>query len=66
MTQAFATCLIVRELLLTLARVDLYDSPEEFKPERFLTNPMGLKLGVDTEGHRPNMTFGFGRVRSDI
>jgi cytochrome P450 len=66
MIQAFATTLIICVLLLISGTVDLFDAPQEFKPERFLTRLTGLKPSVNTDGHRSSMTFGFGKVRLGI
>ena len=41
---------------------DLFDDPERFKPERFLTSENGTKPGVDDTGLRPDLHFGSGRV----
>ncbi|KXJ89498.1 cytochrome P450 21 [Microdochium bolleyi] len=40
---------------------DAYHEPEEFMPERFLQNPLGLKPGVSPEGRRITYAFGAGR-----
>jgi cytochrome P450 len=47
-------------------RSEDYDSPEEFRPERFLNNPYGTKYKVtedttDTEGRKTTYAFGAGR-----
>ncbi|KAJ7621343.1 cytochrome P450 [Roridomyces roridus] len=39
----------------------LYDSPEEFIPERYLTSEHGTKPGVDASDMRLNPAFGVGR-----
>jgi cytochrome P450 len=39
-----------------------YDRPEEFLPERFLENPLGIKKDcADDLGWRANLLFGGGR-----
>ncbi|ODH47892.1 hypothetical protein GX48_06012 [Paracoccidioides brasiliensis] len=41
---------------------DDYDQPNEFRPERYLDNPFGLKPGVEAcEGRRATYVFGAGR-----
>lgn len=40
----------------------LFDLPDQFMPERFLTSQYGTKDGVDASHWRPNMIFGSGRV----
>jgi len=39
-----------------------FDHPHEFRPERFLNNPLGVKDGIeDDPARRLNMVFGGGR-----
>ena len=38
-----------------------YDSPELFKPERYLSHEFGLKAGTDAPYWRHTYTFGAGR-----
>lgn len=40
---------------------DLFDLPERFIPERFLTSEFGTKQGVDATGLRHDLHFGSGR-----
>ncbi|EIM80810.1 cytochrome P450 [Stereum hirsutum FP-91666 SS1] len=39
---------------------EAYDEPDKFKPERFLSSPVGVKPGVDEAG-REDLNFGGGR-----
>jgi cytochrome P450 len=41
---------------------ELFDAPEEFRPERFLHSRYGTKQGADTAAFRDNLAFGAGRV----
>lgn len=40
---------------------DFFDSPETFRPERYLDNPFGTKAGADLSEFRENFLFGGGR-----
>ncbi|KAJ7176867.1 cytochrome P450 [Mycena filopes] len=40
---------------------ELYDDPEEFRPERYLLTENGTKPGVDGSDLRPTFAFGVGR-----
>jgi cytochrome P450 len=42
---------------------DLFDEPETFKPERYLSSEYGTKAGVDVSAFRHTLVFGAGRVR---
>ena len=42
---------------------DLYDEPNTFRPERYLSSEFGAKPGADITGLRPDLHFGSGRVR---
>lgn len=41
---------------------EVYDEPDAFKPERFLTSEFGTKPGADLAGRRNDLHFGGGRV----
>jgi hypothetical protein len=41
---------------------DVFDEPESFKPERYLSSEYGTKNGVDASAFRHTLPFGAGRV----
>lgn len=45
---------------------NLFEHPETFNPERFLTSESGIKEGADDTGLRYDLVFGFGRVSRTI
>ncbi|KAF5367063.1 hypothetical protein D9758_003939 [Tetrapyrgos nigripes] len=40
---------------------EIYDDPETFKPERFLSSEYGVKPGVSDKDFRHTLVFGYGR-----
>ncbi|KAJ8078278.1 hypothetical protein PM082_000484 [Marasmius tenuissimus] len=51
-------------LLNLIRRLELYDDPDTFKPDRYLLTENGTKPGVDGSDARPTLGFGCGRVSS--
>jgi cytochrome P450 len=46
-----------------LGKIEHFDDPEAFDPERYLRHEYGIKEGVDPTFFRGNIAFGYGRVR---
>ena len=42
---------------------DFYDTPNEFRPERFLDSEFGTKPRADTSAFRSDFHFGAGKVK---
>jgi hypothetical protein len=41
---------------------EFYEDPQDFRPERYIKHPLGLKEGSDTTGYRLSLPFGHGKV----
>ena len=42
---------------------ELFEDPDVFNPDRYLTTPHGTRPGVDDSDMRSTFIFGYGRVR---